>query len=204
MAMAKEYTDKDFKEYLNMWIEQVKERMDEIVYADKKKSIKTDPQTLWDRAVRSVDSEWGPEMHQDIKNHLGADYEGTIKAFKNRMQYEKEMGGLKKLREIKDHYFDERKRRKRADPLFEKETRGLDMLRWIRDNVKLTRIGSPQGSIKININPEAIRRKLEQGLSRLKEEKDRRLESQQLDSSYSSRGPTTIRGRSIDHGKQIL
>ena len=101
-------------------------------------------------------------------------------------------------------YFDERKRKKQDDPRYEKEKRALDMLRWIKNNVKLTRIGSPQGSIKININPEAIRRKLEQGLSRLKEEKDRRLESQQLDSSYSSRGPTTIRGRSIDRGRQIL
>ena len=103
MAMTKEYTEKDFKEYLNMWVEQVTERMDEIAYADKKKSIKTDPQTLWDRATRSVDEEWGSEMHQDIKNHLGADYEGTIKALKNRMQYEKETSALKKLKEMKNH-----------------------------------------------------------------------------------------------------
>ena len=65
-------------------------------------------------------------------------------------------------------YFEGRKRRKQQDPLFEKETRGLDMLRRIRDNVKLTRIGSPQGSIKININPENIRR----GLRKLKESRD--------------------------------
>lgn len=78
-------------------------------------------------------------------------------------------------------YFEGRKRRKQQDPMFEKETRVLDMLRRIRDNVKLTRIGSPQGSIKINIKPEPVRR----GLSRLKEERDRRLESQQLGSSYN-------------------
>lgn len=103
MTMKKEYTDKDFKEYLNMWVEQVTERMDEITYADKKKSIKTDPNTLWDRATRSVDEEWGPEIHNSIKNYLGENYEGTISAFKNKMRHDKETSALDKLKETRDH-----------------------------------------------------------------------------------------------------
>lgn len=96
------YTDEDFRKITDMWSEQVVSRMDEIAYADKKNKKETDPKTLRDRAIRSVDEEWGPEIHDSIKNYLGENYEGTINAL-TEPAYEKAKTGLNKLKETRDH-----------------------------------------------------------------------------------------------------
>jgi len=81
-------------------------KFDEVLFGndDKKASLTiSDHRPLWDRATRSVDEEWGPEVHNSIKTHLGNDYESTMNAFKNRVQHEKIIRGMNKLKEERDY-----------------------------------------------------------------------------------------------------
>jgi len=107
-------------------------------------------------------------------------------------------------------HFDERKFKKMMYPEYEKEFKALAKLREAKNDLKIKRIGigSPKGSIGLKIKPGgSVHDAVKEGLSRLKEDRDSRLESQQLGSSYkgsSSRRPTAMRGRSIDRGRQIF